>query len=185
MSEIFNKNEMRSTMLNSRDSLSIKERGVKDNIISNKFLESESYKNAQTIFIYVSFASEVDTHEIINKALLDKKNVCVPKVISQKEGMEVILIKTFSELKDGKFGILEPVSRDNKIEPDKIDMVVIPGLAFDKDGGRLGYGGGYYDRLLVGLRSETPKIALAYSSQIIEKVFMNENDIYINRIITD
>ena len=85
MSEIFNKNEMRSTMLNSRDSLSIKERGVKDNIISNKFLESESYKNAQTIFIYVSFASEVDTHEIINKALLDKKNVCVPKVISQKK----------------------------------------------------------------------------------------------------
>lgn len=185
MSNIIDKKAMRSEMTKIRESLSVKERAIKDDIIKNKFLESESYKNAQTIFIYVSFASEVGTHEIIKKALLDNKNVCVPKVISQNEGMDVILIKSFDELKDGKFGILEPPTSENKIDACKIDMVVIPGLAFDISGGRLGYGGGYYDRLLVEVKSNTPKIALAYSSQIIEKVYMNENDIYINRIITD
>lgn len=185
MSNIIDKKAMRSDMAKIREAIPQKQRKIKDEIIKNKFLESESYKNAQTIFIYVSFASEVGTHEIIKKALLDNKNVCVPKVISQSEGMDVISIKSFDELKDGKFGILEPLTSENKIDPSKIDMVVIPGLAFDLNGGRLGYGGGYYDRLLVELKSETPKIALAYSSQIIEKVYMNENDIYINSIITD
>lgn len=185
MSKIINKDEMRSIMENLRNALSIKERSTRDGIIRSKFFESESYKNAQTIFIYVSYRSEVDTHEIIKKALLDNKNICVPKIISKQDGMEAILIKNFDDLKSGKYGILEPVNRDSKIEECKIDLVVIPGLAFDWDGGRIGYGGGFYDRFLVEVKSETPKIGLAYSFQIIGKVFMNKNDVYINRIITD
>jgi 5-formyltetrahydrofolate cyclo-ligase len=185
MSKVINKNEMRSIMQNLRDALSSEERSIRDSIIRDKFFKSVNYKNAQTIFIYVSCKSEVDTHEIIKKALLDNKSICVPKVISLKEGMEAISIKSFNDLRTGKFGILEPVSSERKLESSKIDMVVIPGLAFDWEGGRLGYGGGFYDRFLVGIKNEIPKIGLAYSFQIIGEVFMNENDSYINRIITD
>lgn len=179
-----NKNELREAMLKKRDSQSLEEKARKDAAIFEKFIASEYYNNSKVIFIFVSFRSEVDTHRIIERAINDGKIVCVPKVISRKEGMKAFIINDFKDLKEGYFGILEPSEKCPEIERNKIDIAVMPGAAFDRNGGRIGYGGGFYDRFLKDLES-IKKIALAYDFQVLEKVPMDENDVRIDGVITN
>ena len=179
------KKELREKIMAKRDRLSKNEINKYNENIYTKVIESEYYKNSKCIFIFVSYKSEVNTHKIIKKALEDNKRVCVPKIISLKDGMEAIEIRNFSELKIGKKGILEPESFSFKIDPKKIDIVFTPGLAFDNNGGRLGYGGGFYDKFFKRLKEDTPKIGLAYSFQIVDLVPMYEWDIRINDIIVN
>ncbi|ERI90113.1 5-formyltetrahydrofolate cyclo-ligase [Clostridiales bacterium oral taxon 876 str. F0540] len=180
-----NKVEIRKSIKSLRDSMNKNEKKLKDDEIFNKVITSRSYINAKTIFIYVSMGSEADTHRIINKALEDNKLICVPKVINRKEGMKAIKIKSLSELVPGNFGVLEPVSFESQINPAEIDLLIMPGLAFDKFGGRLGYGAGYYDRFLQFVKKEARKLALAYSFQILDKVPMEDYDVFIDEIITE
>lgn len=177
------KKELRERIIKKRDSISKDDLNKYDEDILKKVIESKYYKDAKCIFIFVSYKSEVHTHEIIKKALKDNKKVCIPKIISLREGMEAVEIKSFSELKPGKKGILEPVDFSKKIDPKEIDVVFTPGLAFDDKGGRLGYGGGFYDKFFKRLRKDTQKIGLAYSFQKIDFVPMCEWDVRINDII--
>lgn len=177
------KKSIRDKILKIRDGLSIDERKKYDEEIYNKVIESKYYKEAKNIFIFVSYKTEVDTHKIIKTALDQGKTICVPKVISKKDGMYVAIINNFSDLKPGKYGILEPSEESVKVLEEDIDLVLVPGAVFDKEGGRIGYGGGFYDRFLVKLRKDVPKIALAYDIQIIDKVPMDELDVRIDGII--
>lgn len=180
------KKALRKEMKEKRAFLNELDKFNKDNIIRNKFLSSNFYKNSIGIFIYVSLQKEVDTHGIIKQALKDKKRVFVPKVISLKQGMVAVEIKDFSCLKKcGKYKILEPVDFNENINKDDIDLAIVPGLAFDRKGDRIGYGGGFYDRFFVGLNKNVPKIALAYDFQIIDYVPKSNHDICVDKIITD
>lgn len=168
-----------------RNSISIDEKADFDKSIINKVISSTIYKEAKSLFIYVSFGSEVDTHRIIELAIKDNKSVYVPKVINRIEGMAAVKIGSLSELKASSFGILEPESIQETGKPWEFDLILIPGLAFDSRGGRLGYGAGYYDSFLKEVRPETQKIGLAYSCQIIEEVPMEKQDVFIDQIITE
>ncbi|WP_446899578.1 5-formyltetrahydrofolate cyclo-ligase [Clostridium sp. LBM24168] len=179
------KNVIRNNMILLRKSLNIAERIKLDNIIFEKIINSFDYKNASCIFIFVSYKSEIDTHNIIKEALADGKIVCVPKVISKDKGMIAGYIKKFSDLVHGKFNILEPPDDKSEVCRSRIDLAYIPGVAFDNCGGRLGYGGGYYDRFLKGLRTDCKKIGICYKFQIVDKVPMEEHDIYIDKIISN
>ncbi|MFL0252338.1 5-formyltetrahydrofolate cyclo-ligase [Clostridium neuense] len=179
-----NKSELRKKILEIRNSIDVYEKQVKDSKIFNNIINSYQYKHSNNIFIFVSYSSEVDTHKVIEYSLKNGKRIFVPKVISKKLGMEVIEIRGFSDLKRSKYGILEPCE-NNYIRPEEIDVAFIPGLAFDKKGGRLGYGGGFYDRYLKLLKKSTAKIGLCYSFQVIENVPMEEYDIRIDGIIED
>lgn len=161
------------------------ERQNLDNIIFDKVINSDDYKNSHIIFIFVSYNNEVDTHKIIKQALRDGKILCVPKVISKEEGMDIVQIKSFEDLKEGAYGILEPVNNELKIEENNIDLSYLPGLAFDRKGGRVGYGGGFYDRFLLKTRKNSKKVGLAYKFQVFPEVPMEEHDVFINGIITD
>lgn len=176
---------IRDRILEIRDNISIDERKKYDEEIFNKVIESKYYKEANSIFIFVSYKTEVDTHKIIKKSLEDGKIVCVPKVISKKDGMYGAVINKFSDLKPGKYGILEPGEENVKILEKDIDLVLVPGAVFDKEGGRIGYGGGFYDRFLVKIRKNVSKIAIAYNAQIIDKVPMGELDVRIDGIISN
>jgi len=183
--EFESKQQLRKYILEMRDRQSLEDRNRWDDAIFSKFIHSEYYKNSGVIFIFVSFRSEVDTHRIIKKALEDGKTVCVPRVISKKEGMKAFRINSIEGLKTSNYGILEPSLECEEIQADKIDLVVIPGAAFDKSGGRIGYGGGYYDMFLTGLRHDTKKIALAYDFQVLKHVPTEDHDIKIDGIITN
>jgi 5-formyltetrahydrofolate cyclo-ligase len=179
------KKELREKMLKMRDQQKPADRALWDDIIYSKFTGSEYYRNASVIFIFVSFRSEVDTCRIIRKALEDGKVVGVPKVVSKKEGMKVFRIGGMSDLEAGYFGVLEPKEGCQSIPAEEIDLIVMPGAAFDRDGGRIGYGGGFYDRYLSEAGREVRKIALAYKMQVLDKVTMDENDMRVDNIITN
>lgn len=156
-----------------------------DRIIFNKLINSKEYIYSKHIFTYVNFNNEVDTYRIMQYALEDNKCVYVPKVISKQEGMKAVQIKSVNELKKGMYGILEPVSLEFQVDEQVIDLVVVPGIAFDVTGGRVGYGGGFYDRFLKKLNSNTVKLALAYDFQVIDKVPTESHDVLVDRIITN
>ena len=179
------KSIIRKKMKEERSKLSNLQKEKLDNSVFQKVIESEEYNKANSIFIFVSYGSEVDTHRIIKKALKDGKNICVPKVISKKDGMVAVRVHDFSELKSGAYGILEPEDTKYKVQESSIDLCYIPGVAFDKRGGRVGYGGGYYDRFFKKLREDSKKIALAYKFQVLDEVPMEEHDMFIDGIISD
>lgn len=180
-----NKSEIRSEMINKRLNISKEIKVRLDENIYINVCNSTIFKRAKNIFIYVSLDYEVDTKEIINKAFSLGKNVSVPKVISKSKGMVAVTIKSLSQLSLGKYNILEPYTDNNIANANDFDLIIVPGLAFDKKGGRLGYGGGFYDRYLKTCSSTCNIIALAYSFQIIDQVPMDINDAKINNIITE
>jgi 5-formyltetrahydrofolate cyclo-ligase len=180
-----NKKEYRELVLKQRDALKVSKRIEWDKIILDKLLNSEFYKNSKVIFTFVSMKSEVNTHNLINHALKDGKVVGVPKIESKQKGIEVFRINSLKDLKVGYFDVLEPVEGCSKINNEDIDFIVMPGLAFDREGGRIGYGGGFYDRFQLSLDKKVDRIAVAYSMQIFDKVPMNELDVYIDGIITE
>lgn len=179
------KAEIRKYIKEKRNELKENFKKQMDLIIYKNVVNSDYYKSAKTIFIYVSYNNETDTHEIIARMLEDKKIVCVPKVLSLKEGMIAVKIESFDDLKPGLYGIPEPLNIQNAVKEGDIDTIFLPGVAFDLNGGRIGYGGGFYDRFLDKTKADAVKIALAYEFQIMNEVPMNDTDKNIDGIITE
>lgn len=179
------KKEVRKIIKERRAFLTEEKRKNLDKLIFEKVIASKEYKDAECIFIFVSYDSEVDTHNIIKQAIKDGKKLCVPKVISLEEGMIIVQIKSFEDLESGAYGILEPKDNTLKIDESLIDVSYLPGLAFDRKGGRVGYGGGFYDRFIGKTREDSKKIGIGYSFQILEEVPMDAHDKFIDGIITD
>lgn len=179
------KREIREYINKKRLLLKKEEKENFDRVIFNKVINSKEYMDSKHIFTYVSFNSEVDTYKIIEYALEDNKSVYVPKVISKEEGMKAVQIKSVNELKKGMYGILEPVSFKFSVDEQVMDLVVVPGIAFDISGGRVGYGGGFYDRFLKKLNSNAVKLALAYDFQVMDKVPTEIHDVFVDRIFTN
>jgi 5-formyltetrahydrofolate cyclo-ligase len=177
--------ELRKIVSKRKSILSYSDKEKLDGIVFNKIINDNYYKASRCIFIFVSYNGEVDTHRIIKYALKDKKIVCVPKVISKKEGMISVKIDKFEDLKPGTYGILEPTDTSSTINACNIDMVFVPGAAFSKSCGRVGYGGGFYDRFLKNTNEWCKKIALAYDFQIFDEVPMEKYDVWMDGIITN
>lgn len=178
------KKKLRNSILRKRDAIDINTKAIWDSQIFNTLVNSNYYQSANTIFTFVSFGSEVDTHGIIKYALTNNKTICVPKT-SKKNGIEVFSINGFDDLEVGYFKILEPIAGCEKVNPNKIDLILMPGLAFNRVGDRIGYGGGFYDRFLENVSAQVDKIALAYHFQLVDNIPTTENDMQIDGIITN
>lgn len=183
--DLKNKKDIRRFVLEKRDKLEPDTKVELDKKIFSELINSEAYKNASVIFVFVSFKSEVDTHEIIKQALKDSKTICVPRINAKEREMEIFKINSLEELKEGYYGILEPGEDCPAVNGNNIDIVLMPGAAFDRQGGRIGYGGGFYDRFLSRMNKKVDKIALAYDFQILDRVPMDEFDVRVDGIVTN
>lgn len=168
---------------------SIPNRIEKSDLIFKKLISMPVWQQSKAISCYVSFQSEVNTKQIITAALNQEKELYVPKVIS-KEKIELYRIYTTNELEESSFGILEPNkkivdSKERIANHKQLSLIILPGLAFDKRGNRLGFGAGHYDRLLTKLSYDCTKIALAFREQILETIPTEPNDQVMNTIITE
>jgi 5-formyltetrahydrofolate cyclo-ligase len=179
------KSEIRKKILEHRESIDSDIRSKWDDSIFKRLISSEPYKRSNTIFAFVSFKSEVDTHRIINHAISNHKTICVPKINSKQEGIKIYKIDSFNQLKKGYFGILEPIEGCMPVDKNSLDLILMPGVAFDRYGGRVGYGAAFYDRFLSNMNKQVDKIALAYHFQVLDSVPMSEHDIRIDGIITE
>jgi 5-formyltetrahydrofolate cyclo-ligase len=158
--------------------------------ITTALLNLAALKNASTVMCYLSFGNEVDTKVIINECLKAGKNILIPVIMRNTDGTSYMeasqLLNIKEDLSPGTMGILEPKGSSIRImDPETIDLIIIPGLAFDKSGNRLGYGAGYYDYFLERLRSDCTQIALTFSFQILDQIPTEEHDKTIPFIITE
>jgi len=178
------KKRLRSRLRTQRESLSKIEVGTKSRAILDRLTALPSYLAAKTVHTYVAWGNEVDTHQLIRDAFSHGKCVIVPRVDVERRALEHYRINSFSDLSPGAFGILEPVpARASRFEPGGAEVVVVPGIAFDPSGHRLGFGGGYYDAFLKPLSAT--KIALAYDFQIVDLLPTREEDERVDLIITE
>ena len=175
------KNQIKEAILEKRNSLTKEEILEKSKKIEENFFNTEQYRKSKTIMFFVSFGSEANTHEMIRNSL-GKKNVVIPKVLEHE--IEPSIIIDFDNLvSSGKFGILEPIE-PMKIAYKNIDLVIVPGIAFDSDGHRIGYGFGYYDKFLKKV-PKAVKIGLCFDFQIVEKIPREEHDVAVDFIVTE
>ncbi|GAB4431737.1 MAG: 5-formyltetrahydrofolate cyclo-ligase [bacterium] len=180
------KKMLRKEVLQKRDSLSKEEWNRKSDQIQKKLQSLEEVSSAKNIFIFINFRSEVDTRPIIEFLLSKNKNVIVPYTDIENKRLRLFYLNNFSELKSGSFGILEPdpkIAKEAALED--VDLVIMPGSVFDLKGGRIGYGGGFYDRLLPSLRPDVKTIAIAFELQIVDEVPMGYYDRRVNLIVTE
>ncbi|MFC1855398.1 5-formyltetrahydrofolate cyclo-ligase [Thermodesulfobacteriota bacterium] len=178
---------LRKEILEKRDSLNIAEIKDKSFDIKKKLFNLKEFKEATNIMFYVSFRSEVMTDFMIKEALEIGKKVIAPKSDKSKLNLKIYYLTDFyTELTFGTYGILEPMAdKCARAKKDDIDIVIVPGAAFSEAGDRIGYGAGYYDRFFEHLPASTPKIALSYELQLVEKVPSAENDVKMDMIITE
>jgi len=155
--------------------------------IEEKLFSLEEFVSADAIMFYVAKKEEVRTQDMIYSALEAGKNVVVPSLRLDKTRISPSLLLDYeNELEEGMFGIPEPKAECIRLFPvEEIDIVLVPGVVFDKGGGRIGFGGGFYDEFLGSLPAGTGRWGLAFEFQVVEKVPLTDRDVPVERIITE
>lgn len=176
---------IREEIIRKRKALSEETREIYSQEITNKLLSSSYYMNAKTIMCFISFSDEVDTHDFIKRAIKDGKKIVVPITFPKTHELKPSIVEDFNELEPGYYNILTPKKEFQRfIDPKEIDLVITPGVAFKKNGYRVGYGGGYYDRFLSKIPN-TPTIAICFSLQIVDDFPIDNFDIPVDYIYTE
>jgi len=151
-------------------------------ILAEKLFSTVQYRDCKSLYAYLSFNQEVRTNPIIQRAWADGKRVAVPKVVGDE--MVFIWIDSFEGLApQGAFHILEPIE-DGPVASDETALILMPGLAFDPQGHRVGYGGGYYDRFLEK-EPDHPLVALCYDFQLYDRLEVEAHDVPVDLVITN
>jgi len=181
------KTKIRKKALRSRKILSPSAIMSKSGAIGRRLFARPEFKNARTVMFYVSQGSEVHTHRMIRDAIRTGKTVAVPVVVEKGKKLIPVIIRDFDlELSPGTRGILEPSLNKNRvISPGEIDLVILPGVAFDPGGNRVGRGHAYYDGFLKQFHSSIPRIGLAFERQVLGEVPRAAHDVPVTQIITE
>ena len=181
------KNTLRAQTLALIEALDPLERARRGNQARMRLLESAEYINAKTVAAYDSFENEIDTHTLFAKCLADGKTLGLPRT-SKKRDRSMSMHKVAdvqSELELTALGFREPKPVLAVIPPHAIDLIVVPGVAFDANGNRLGRGRGYYDRFLAGANLHAVTCALALECQIVNAVPVLDHDVRVKIIFTE
>lgn len=191
--EIVNKKQLRKEILAQRDALTEKERREKSKRIGACILEMDVFEKSNKLLLYASMRSEVETDEIYHDAKKAGKKIYYPRVLGDK--MEFYRVEDICACEKSVFGVREPQMESNEMfipDDDDVILVLMPGVAFDQEGNRIGYGGGYYDKYLQWLQDSVKsenicKVALAYECQMMgeEKIEREVHDVRPDYIVTE
>ncbi len=178
-----NKKEIRKEIIKKRKKLSQYEVEHKSKIITKKIIDLNLINKDMNILLYSDYKNEVKTKYLIEYILKYVGYILLPKV-EENNTLSIHKVINLDELKPSNMNILEPTT-DNIISYKDIDLIIAPGVAFDKNMNRLGYGGGYYDRLLTNINETCKVIAIAYDLQIKESIPTDKHDKLMDYIITE
>lgn len=176
------KNKIREEILYKRSKISEREKGPKDTIMVESIEALPEFVNAQEILIYIPIHGEVDVTTLFKNHSAKKKFV-LPRTESKSKALNLYKIDSLDDLIKGTYDIPEPKSHLPKVPPEDIDLAIIPGVAFAKDGHRVGYGGGFYDRLIKKLKC--PTIGVAYNFQIVNNIQGEDHDEQVDILVTE
>ena len=179
--------QIREDISHKMSELSERKRAEKNRAIETRLFEFANFLEAKIALLYINGDNEVQTESIIKRAYIYNKIVVLPAFDPEKFEMRLMKVDKLSkELIPGPRGVLEPDANQCKTVPlERIDIAIIPGLAFDEKGGRIGSGRGFYDRLIPKLAITTRKVALTIEEQIVPQVPMEPHDRHVDIIITD
>jgi 5-formyltetrahydrofolate cyclo-ligase len=156
--------------------------------ICDRFVALPEFASAKTVMFYVDVRSEVRTRQHLPAALTSGKRIIIPYCVDGE--LELFHLESMDELSLGMYRILEPKPElrtvaSKRVEIEALDLIMVPGVAFDRRGGRSGHGKGYYDKLLEHARPDTPLVALAFECQMFDEVPMQDHDIFMDKVITE
>ncbi|MFH1783992.1 MAG: 5-formyltetrahydrofolate cyclo-ligase [bacterium] len=181
------KETIRKETLSKRDAQSPGEIESKSDIIRQKLFSLDVFKSAKTVMFYLSFKSEVMTEHMIREALWGGKRIAVGVVEKKREEMIISQIRDYeSELEIGDYGIPCPKEGCLSVfDEEELDVIIVPGIVFDRSGHRIGYGRGFYDRFLGRLQGKTPAVGLAFDLQLRDSVASDPHDVMIDALVTE
>ena len=177
------KKSVRRTMLTHRRSLSANQFRSASILIQDALKATEEYRRARFLALYAPIHNEVDTARIAADALASGKRVVYPAVAGH--GLVFREVGELASLHKGAFGILEPCPSCMVVEPEDVDMFILPGVAFDLTGHRIGYGKGYYDKTLHRLEGQGRFVGLCYDFQLIDAIAGESHDVRMDMVVTE
>lgn len=156
--------------------------------IMRRFMDLPEYAAARTVMFYVDVRAEVRTRHAFPEALLSDKRIVVPYCVDGE--LELFHLAAMDELEEGMYRILEPREElrevaEKRVEVGDLDLIMVPGVAFDPQGGRTGHGKGYYDKLLEHARLATPLVGIAFQCQIFPEIPMGDLDVRMDKVVTE
>lgn len=181
------KTAIRSRILEVRNAMTSEMVAEKSSQIIQKVLKTPEYEEAHNILLYADFNHEVMTRELFENAIFQKKRVYFPKCNPEDGTMEFYQVVSIKQLEHGYMGIFEPESDERYrfvYHKEEDSLVIVPGVAFDMNGYRIGYGKGYYDKYLKDKRQLTC-MALSFSSQIVDEIPNDTHDIKMDKVVTE
>lgn len=183
--QLINKIQQRNYYKNLRKKMNVFEKQTKEKCIFNNLINSNIVKDYDLFLAYVSNDFEIDTINIINYLLESKKSVAVPRCIKGSNDMRFFYINSFNDLEEGSFGILEPNRNTTAVNESYFEELVclVPAICYDKQGYRIGFGKGYYDKFLS--KNKVLKVGLCFDDFLINNIYVDGFDICVDKIITD
>ncbi len=156
--------------------------------IVDRFMAMPEYAAAKTVMFYVDVRDEVRTRHALPDAIQGDKRIIIPYCVDGE--LELFHLESMDELDVGMYKILEPkvelrTVAAKRLQPEDLDLIMVPGVAFDRNGGRTGHGKGYYDKLLEHARADTPLVALAFECQMFPEIPCEDHDIYMDKVVTE
>lgn len=156
--------------------------------IVDRFMAMPEYAEAQTVMFYIDVRDEVRTRHALPEAIQGTKRIVIPYCVDGE--LELFHLQSMDELDVGMYKILEPKKElrevaSKRLQPEDLDLVMVPGVAFDRNGGRTGHGKGYYDKLLEHARADAPLVALAFECQLFPEIPCEQHDIYMDKVVTE
>ena len=181
------KSQLRKEWLNVRDQISEEVKREASKQIASRLLRSVWYDWAECVLVYLAIGSEVDTRPMIEQMWREGKKVLAPKVDRNRRRIEFYEIHRWEDLVPGTWGIAEPVghTRFSEAGTGNRALLLVPGVAFDRRGYRIGYGGGYYDRFLMKPRKRTISVGLTYESQMVPEIPAEPHDLPVDGVLTE
>ena len=181
--------KLRKDVLLQRDKLSRIDQQTRSKRIMERIIQTTWFQSAANIFVYVDFRSEVITRPLIDYMLNHGKTVIVPvTLLKEKDLLAVTVTDPNRELSPGYCSILEPIEEireTQRFSPDLIDIIFLPGSVFDERGGRMGYGGGYYDRFVSRKAPQALRVGLAFALQMVKEAPLQAHDELLNYVVTE
>lgn len=182
------KQSIRTRIRAERDALSAEVRAAHSAAIAQRLLQLPEYREAGTVLGYMNFGAEFASELFAERVLADGKRLLLPKVNHHTNHLDLYFVEDFeNQLAQGLWGIREPVvERCERLNAlNEVEFILLPGVAFTREGARLGYGGGFYDKLLAGMTHCPALVAAAFALQIVEQLPQEATDIKVERIVTE